>query len=67
MYDYTTVDLSDSVVFIGGVRTGKIVAKFNENGWSRLPDLNQGRNHHGSIQIKSKTFIMGGYTDDGQE
>ena len=65
--DYSTVDLSDSVVFIGGHSTGNIVAKFNGNGWSRLPDLMQGRWRHGSIQINGKTFIIGGWTDDGQE
>ena len=63
---YSTVDLSDSVVFIGGAETKKIVAKFNQNGWSRLPDLNQGRFSHGSIQINGKTFIIGGYRG-GQE
>ena len=67
IYAYSIVDMSDSVVFIGGVYTGKIVAKFNGNGWSRLPDLKQGRLYHGSIQIKSKTFVIGGYTDDYQE
>ena len=55
--------MSDSVVFIGGKYTKRIVAKFNGNGWSRLPDLNQGRFAHGLIQIQSKTFIMGGLTD----
>ena len=62
---YSTVDLSDTVVFIGGYRTKKIVAKFNGNGWSRLPDLKQGRYAHGSIQINSKTFVIGGFTEDG--
>ena len=47
--------------------TQNIVAKFNENGWSRLPDLNQGRYSHGSVRINSKTFIIGGKTDDGKE
>ena len=68
MVYYSTVDLSDSVLFIGGSwGTGKIVAKFSGNGWSRLPDLKQGRYYHGSIQINSKTFIIGGITDDRQE
>ena len=67
IWGYSTVDLSDSVVFIGGFLTNKIVAKFNGNGWSRLPDLKQGRYRHGSIQINSKTFIIGGYTDDWNE
>ena len=61
---YSTVDLSDSVVFIGGRYTKKMVAKFNGNEWSRLPNLKQGRMLHGSIQINSTTFIIGGYTDD---
>ena len=67
MYYYSTVDLSDSVVFIGGSETEQIVAKFNGNEWSRLPDLKQGRSWHGSIQIKGKTFIIGGFTYDRQE
>ena len=67
MYYYSTVDLSDSVIFIGGAYTKKIVAKFNGNGWSRLPYLKQGRYLHGSIHINSKTFIIGGYTDDREE
>ena len=65
--DYSTVDLSDSVVFIGGYETKRIVAKFNGNEWSRLPDLKQGRSSHGSFQINSKTFIIGGFTEDGEE
>ena len=60
---YSTVDLENSAVFIGGRLTGKIVAKFNKNGWSRLPNLNQGRWAHGSIQINTRTFIIGGKTD----
>ena len=64
---YSTVDLSDSVVFIGGSLTGKIVAKFNGNNWARLTDLKQGRSGHGSFQINSKTFIIGGSTDDRKE
>ena len=67
MHHYSTVDLSESVIFIGGVYTKKIVAKFNGNGWSRLSDLKQGRDSHGSIHINSKTFIIGGWTDDTQE
>ena len=67
IYAYSTVDLSDSVVFIGGHNTGRIVAKFDGNGWSRLPDLKQGRYWHGSIQINGKTFILGGKTDDNEE
>ena len=63
MLEYSAVSLSDSVIFIGGRYSGKIVAKFSENGWSRLPDLNQGRYGHGSIQINSKTFIFGGIPD----
>ena len=65
--DYSTVDLSDSVVFIGGYETKRIVAKFNGNEWSRLPDLKQGRYDHGSIQINGKSFIIGGRTDDDKE
>ena len=71
IYGYSTVDLSDSVVFIGGkidgIFNGNIVAKFDGNEWSRLPDLKQGRYSHGSIQINSKTFIIGGETDDDKE
>ena len=67
MFDYSTVDLSDSVVFIGGYHTRKNVAKFSDNGWSRIADLNQGRCAHGSIQFNSKTFIIGGYTEDGKK
>ena len=67
IWSYSTVDWPDSVVFIGGFVTRNIVAKFNENGWSRLPDLKQGRHSHGSIQINDKTFIIGGMTDDGPE
>ena len=67
LWGYSTVDLSDSVLFIGGYYSKKIVAKFNENGWSRLPDLKQGRKWHGSIKINSKTFIIGGATADGKE
>ena len=67
MFYYSTIDLSDSVLFIGGYNTMKIVAKFNENGWSRLSDLKQGRYRHDSIQINSKTFIIGGFTEEGEE
>ena len=69
MFDYSTVDLSNSVIFIGGDYTGKIVTKFNSRGsyWSRLSDLKQGRKNHGSIQINGKTFIIGGATDDGKK
>ena len=64
---YSTVDMSDCVVFIGGSYTPKVVAKFNGYKWSRLPDLKQGRHDHGSIQIDSKTLIIGGETDDNKE
>ena len=64
IHRYSTVDLPDSVVFIGGYSTENIMAKFNENGWSRLPDLKLGRYDHGSIQIDSKTFVIGGWTAD---
>ena len=44
------------------------MAKFNGNGWSRLPDLKRGRADHGSIQINSKIFIIGsGLTDDDDD
>ena len=57
---YSTVDFSDSVLFIGGYETERVVAKFGQNRWSKLPDLKQGRYRHGSIKINTKTFIIGG-------
>ena len=68
---YSTVDLTDGVVFIAGKEvnwwtSSKIVAKFANDEWSKLPDLKQGRSWHGSIQIGSKTVIIGGLTDDGE-
>ena len=67
MDSYSTVDFPDSVLFIGGALTKKIVAKFTQNKWSRLLDLKQGRYGHGSIRVKSKTFIIGGSSGNKKE
>ena len=58
---YSTVDVSNGVIFIGGLYTKNVVAKFQEKKWIRLPDLQKGRYAQASIQIEQQTFVIGGY------
>ena len=57
---YSTTQTSDAVYIIGGFWTRNIVAKYVENDWLRLPNLNQGRAQHGTITFEGQTMIIGG-------
>ena len=39
-----------------------IIAQFKDNQWSKVGDLSQGRQYHGSISVGTETMVIGGYT-----
>jgi len=42
-----------------------VVAEFKNGRWARLKDLNKGRDSHGSINIGTKTMVIGGEAISG--
>ena len=66
---YSTVSILNGVIFIGGFgNSGEgldVVAMFKEDQWSRLPNLRQNRNSHGSMRIGKKTVVIGGWNTRG--
>ena len=50
------------MLIIGGNQESTVVAQFENNEWSQLDNLMQGRHCHGSITIKGTTMIIGGRT-----
>jgi len=62
---YSTTHTSDAAYIIGGFKTKNVVAEFINGQWRRLKDLNKGRDSHGSINIGTKTIIIGGEAISG--
>ena len=60
IWGYSSTNTIDAVYIIGGYSTSNVVAQFKENQWHQLPNLQQGRQGHGSITIGSQTIIVGG-------
>ena len=62
---YSTAATSDTAYLIGGYQDASYsttIAEFKNNQWRKLGNLNQGRRHHGSISVGSRTMVVGGYT-----
>ena len=60
IYHYSTTNTDDAVFIIGGHHTGNIVAEFRDWTWRQVATLKQGRSHHASITLGTKTIIIGG-------
>ena len=65
IFYYSTTHTSDAVHIIGGSKTKNVVAEFKSGNWARLKDLNKGRDSHGSINIGTKTMVIGGEAISG--
>ena len=61
---YSTTETADTAYFIGGQNSLNMVAKFYNNQWARLPDLNRGRFGHGSIMVGDRILVIGGWNLD---
>ena len=61
--EYTTVDVSDGVYFIGGrhclYKRGSFT-QYKNNEWIELPSFEQLRAGHISLRVGSQTIIFGG-------
>ena len=62
---YSTTHTADAAHIIGGSKTKNVVAEFKNGRWARLKDLNKGRDSHGSINIGTKTMVIGGEAISG--
>ena len=60
IWGYSSTHTIDAVYIIGGYSKSNVVAQFKENKWHQLPNLQQGRQGHGSIKIGIQTIIIGG-------
>jgi len=63
IYYYATVTTSQGAIFIGGDAGSQVatVACYNNEGWSRLDDLQSTRYAHRAIINGDKVYIIGGY------
>ena len=64
MYAYSSASTSEAVYIIGGAYTRKIIAKYENDAWSRAGSLKHGRAYHGSISLGEEIMIIGGISDD---
>ena len=65
MIAYYAVASTDNAAFIiGGWDTSRldIIAKFQDNQWTRYGSLKAGRSNHGTITSGDQTMIIGGYS-----
>ena len=62
---YSTTHTADAAQIIGGIKTKNVVAELKNGRWARLKDLNKGRDSHGSINLGTKTMIIGGEAISG--
>ena len=60
IFYYSTAQTPDAAYIIGGSFTRDIIARFKDNQWRRLDDLNKGRYGQSSITIGRQTMIIGG-------
>ena len=61
---YSTAETADSAYVIGGQNTLDVVAQYNNDQWTRLPDLRKGRYGHGSIMVGDRLLVIGGWNLD---
>ena len=52
----------NAAYIIGGGSTRDIIAKFEDNEWTRYESLKAARDLHGSITSADQTMIIGGYS-----
>jgi len=64
---YSVASTAEAAFLIGGWGGSPldIIAKFEDNKWSRYGNLQQARIGHQSITIGTQTIVIGGETDDG--
>ena len=62
---YSTASSNEAVYIIGGFNGGdpydSTIAKFMDNNWSKVGELNAGRYAHSSITYNEETIILGGF------
>ena len=68
---YSVASTSEAAFVIGGLdgsgsSTVDVIAKFENDEWSLLGNLRNGRPAHGSITYGTETLIIGGWTSDGK-
>ena len=65
VYYYSTAATADTAYIIGGIYQGSgystTIAQFKNHQWSKVGDLSQGRQYHGSISVGTETMVIGGY------
>ena len=65
IYHYSTSNTPDAVYLIGGISNfgySGAMSKFQNNQWSRMANLMQGRQGHASITFGGRTMVVGGQT-----
>ena len=62
---YSTANSPDAAYILGGFYIQTLVAEFRDDKWTQLDDLNKGRDSHGSINLGTKTMIIGGEAISG--
>ena len=63
VYYYSTAATTDAAYIIGGNQESSYsttIAQFKNNKWSKVGDLTQGRQYHGSISVGTETMVIGG-------
>ena len=65
IYGYAAVSTSQGALFIGGYADGldlgvATVACYNNDGWSKLDDLQSPRQWHRAIMNGDKLYVIGG-------
>ena len=65
---YSVSSTNQAAFFIGGFDGNSqlsVIAKYENDKWSRHGNLKRRRYGHGSITSGTTTFVIGGYTDGG--
>ena len=68
IYGYSVASTNEAAFVIGGSGSdnlSNVIAKFENNGWSKFGNLQKSRALHGSITIGTETMIIGGMTNNG--
>ena len=65
IYGYATVPTTQGAIFLGGYAAEAsevaTVACYNNEGWTRLDDLQSTRKYHRAIVNGGKIYVVGGY------
>ena len=64
---YSVSSTNQAAFFIGGIFASysSVIAKYENDEWSRLGNLKRRRSNHGSIISGTEIIVIGGWTNDG--